>query len=66
VKSFYFSINFSDIIVQKGINADYDSYSAFQDDGNKKTELDELLRMKNVKKIFICGLALGFVFINSL
>jgi nicotinamidase-related amidase len=42
------------------LNQDYDSYSAFQDDGNQKTKLDELLKMKNVKKIYICGLALGF------
>eukprot|EP01080_Neovahlkampfia_damariscottae_P011670 gene11670-4906_t len=50
----------TDIIVQKGTNSNFDSYSAFKDDGNEKTKLDELLKERNVDKIFVCGLALDY------
>jgi nicotinamidase/pyrazinamidase len=49
----------TDVIVQKGSNPNVDSYSGFFDnDGKSQTELDAKLKEKNIKAVFIGGLAL--------
>jgi nicotinamidase/pyrazinamidase len=50
----------TDIIVKKGMKHDCDSYSAFRDEKNYKTNLDEILQSKNINTIYICGLALDY------
>ena len=47
-------------IVQKGMDPQYDSYSGFQDDGGKKTELDRLLKKEGIKNIIIYGIATDY------
>lgn len=48
-----------DIIIKKGLHCDYDSYSAF---GAKedKTNLDELLKSRQIRRVYCCGLAFDF------
>lgn len=49
------------IIVQKGTDARFDSYSGFEDNaGMKKTELEQMLRDRDVADVFICGLATDY------
>ena len=54
----------TDIIVKKGLHRLYDSYSAF---GCKhdKTQMKILLRSKNVRKVYVCGLALDYCVGNT-
>lgn len=47
-------------VVRKGMDPQYDSYSGFQDDGGKKTEMDKLLRKDNIKKIILYGIATDY------
>lgn len=48
-------------IVQKGINPEVDSYSAFQDNGRfMKTDLDGYLKQHDIRRIEIVGLALDY------
>jgi len=47
-------------IVKKGINPQYDSYSGFQDDGGKKTEMDKLLKKETIKKLVVYGIATDY------
>jgi len=48
-------------IVQKGMNPNVDSYSGFQDNDKKsETGLREYLHSMNIKRIFVCGLALDY------
>lgn len=47
-------------IVKKGVDTQYDSYSGFQDDGGKKTELDSLLKKEGVKNIILYGIATDY------
>lgn len=48
-------------IVQKGQDPEVDSYSGFFDNGKRnKTELDDLLKEKGIKEVFVCGLAADF------
>jgi nicotinamidase/pyrazinamidase len=47
-------------IVKKGINPQYDSYSGFQDDGGKKTEMDKLLKKEKIKKLVVYGIATDY------
>ena len=50
-----------DIVVRKGNNRRFDSYSAFQDNGGYvKTELERELKKKNVTELYVCGLATDF------
>jgi nicotinamidase/pyrazinamidase len=50
-----------DIIVRKGIHKDIDSYSGFWDNERKhKTELDAILKNKQVDTIYVCGLATDY------
>jgi len=54
-------IDLADKIIKKGMNSNVDSYSGFRDN-DKKTEtgLREFLNSKNIKRIFVCGLALDY------
>jgi nicotinamidase/pyrazinamidase len=47
-------------IVKKGINPQYDSYSGFQDDGGKKTEMDKLLKKEKITKLVVYGIATDY------
>jgi nicotinamidase/pyrazinamidase len=38
----------------------YDSYSGFQDDGGKKTEMEKLLKKDKIKKVVLYGLATDY------
>lgn len=47
-------------IVQKGRDKRYDSYSAFQDDGGHKTEMESILRYNGIEKIVLYGIATDY------
>lgn len=48
-------------IVQKGLNIEIDSYSAFQDNNHfTKTDLDDFLKFKDIQLVEIVGLALDY------
>jgi nicotinamidase/pyrazinamidase len=47
-------------VVKKGMDSQYDSYSGFQDDGGKKTVLDEVLKKDGIKKLVIYGIATDY------
>jgi nicotinamidase/pyrazinamidase len=47
-------------VVRKGMDPQYDSYSGFQDDGGKKTEIDQVLRKDGIKKLVVYGLATDY------
>ncbi len=47
-------------IVKKGMDPQYDSYSGFQDDGGKKTEMDKILRTDGIKKVVLYGIATDY------
>jgi len=47
-------------IVKKGMAPQYDSYSGFQDDGGKKTEMDRLLKKDKIKKVVVYGIATDY------
>ena len=47
-------------VVRKGMDPQYDSYSGFQDDGGKKTEMDKLLKKEKIKKVVVYGIATDF------
>jgi nicotinamidase/pyrazinamidase len=47
-------------VVQKGRDKQYDSYSAFQDDGGHKTEMEAILRHNGIKKIVLYGIATDY------
>jgi nicotinamidase/pyrazinamidase len=50
-----------DVVVQKGVNQDVDSYSGFFDNERKhKTKLDEFLKANNVDTVYIAGLATDY------
>jgi nicotinamidase/pyrazinamidase len=54
-------IDLADTIIKKGMNPNVDSYSGFQDNDKKsETGLREYLNSKQIKRIFICGLALDY------
>ncbi|MFW9939973.1 MAG: bifunctional nicotinamidase/pyrazinamidase [Candidatus Thorarchaeota archaeon] len=54
-------IDLGDRIIKKGMNPNVDSYSGFQDNDKKsETGLREYLNSENIKRIFICGLALDY------
>jgi len=49
------------IVVKKGMNPKYDSYSGFWDNNKKnQTELEQKLKELKVDTVFICGLALDY------
>ena len=47
-------------IVKKGMDPHYDSYSGFQDDGGKKTEMDKILKKDKIDKLVIYGIAMDY------
>lgn len=47
-------------IVKKGMDPQFDSYSGFQDDGGKKTDLDKLLKKEKIKKLVVYGIATDY------
>ena len=47
-------------LVKKGQNPLFDSYSAFQDDGGAKTELDSILQAKGVTHLVVYGIATDY------
>jgi len=49
-----------DIVIQKGVDKNYDSYSGFADDGGKETKLHEILQKRGIKFLHIVGLATDY------
>jgi len=47
-------------LVKKGMDPQYDSYSGFQDDGGKKTDMDKLLKKDKIKKVVVYGIATDY------
>ena len=47
-------------VVRKGQDKKYDSYSGFQDDGGKKTDMDGILKKNGVKELIIYGIATDY------
>jgi nicotinamidase/pyrazinamidase len=47
-------------VVRKGMDPQYDSYSGFQDDGGKKTNMETLLKQDKTEKIVIYGIATDY------
>jgi nicotinamidase/pyrazinamidase len=47
-------------IVQKGRDKQYDSYSAFQDDGGHKTEMESILRHNGITRVVLYGIATDY------
>jgi nicotinamidase/pyrazinamidase len=47
-------------IVKKGMDSQYDSYSGFQDDGGKKTEMDKLLKKEKINNVVVYGIATDY------
>jgi nicotinamidase/pyrazinamidase len=46
--------------VKKGMDPQFDSYSGFQDDGGKKTDMDKLLKNKKIKTVVVYGIAADY------
>jgi nicotinamidase/pyrazinamidase len=46
--------------VRKGMDPQFDSYSGFQDDGGKKTEMDRLLKNLGIRKLIAYGIATDY------
>lgn len=47
-------------VVKKGMDPQYDSYSGFQDDGGKKTDMETLLKQDKISKVVIYGIATDY------
>ncbi len=47
-------------VVRKGMDPQYDSYSGFQDDGGKKTNMETLLKKDKINKVVIYGIATDY------
>ena len=47
-------------VVKKGMDSQYDSYSGFQDDGGKNTEMDGILKKDGIKKVVVYGIATDY------
>jgi nicotinamidase/pyrazinamidase len=47
-------------VVKKGMDSQYDSYSGFQDDGGKKTDMDKLLKKDKINKVVVFGIATDY------
>ena len=59
---------YSDLIIRKGFRPEIDSYSAFfENDQSTPTGLDGYLKTRQIKKLYLCGLALDFcVFFSAI
>ncbi|CBW54622.1 Pyrazinamidase/nicotinamidase [Mycoplasma mycoides subsp. capri LC str. 95010] len=53
----YFDYSDVDLIIEKGVNKDIESYSGFFDDANNSNGLDEYLKLKNIDTLKIVGVA---------
>lgn len=50
-----------DAVIYKGTDKEIDSYSAFFDNNRKKaTQLESVLKEKNVDRLYVCGLATDY------
>jgi nicotinamidase/pyrazinamidase len=47
-------------IAKKGMDPQYDSYSGFQDDGGKKTEMEKILKKDKINKLVVYGIATDY------
>jgi nicotinamidase/pyrazinamidase len=47
-------------VVRKGMDTRYDSYSGFQDDGGKKTEMDKILKRDKIGRVVVYGIATDY------
>jgi nicotinamidase/pyrazinamidase len=47
-------------VVKKGMDPQYDSYSGFQDDGGKKTDMDKILKKAGIKQVVVYGIAMDY------
>jgi len=47
-------------VIKKGKDPQFDSYSGFQDDGGKKTEMDKTLKKDKITKLVIYGIATDY------
>jgi nicotinamidase/pyrazinamidase len=47
-------------VVRKGMDPQYDSYSGFEDDGGKKTDMNKLLKKDKIKKVVLYGIATDY------
>ena len=47
-------------VIRKGMDPQFDSYSGFQDDGGKKTNMDTLLKQDKISKVVIYGIATDY------
>ena len=47
-------------IVKKGQDPRFDSYSAFQDDGGRKTEMDSILKSNQIGTVVVYGIATDY------
>jgi nicotinamidase/pyrazinamidase len=47
-------------VVRKGMDPSCDSYSGFQDDGGRETEMDALLRKEGIRRVILYGLATDY------
>ncbi len=47
-------------VIQKGMDPRFDSYSGFTDDGDKKTQLEEIINQGGVTELIIYGLATDY------
>ncbi len=47
-------------IMKKGMDPQYDSYSGFQDDGGKKTDMDKILKKDKINKVVVYGIATDY------
>jgi nicotinamidase/pyrazinamidase len=47
-------------VVKKGWDPQYDSYSGFQDDGGKKTDMDNLLKKEKINRVVVYGIATDY------
>jgi nicotinamidase/pyrazinamidase len=47
-------------VVRKGVDPQFDSYSGFQDDGGKKTEMERVLGKAGTKKLIVYGIATDY------
>jgi len=52
--------NLFQAVVQKGRDRQYDSYSAFQDDGGHQTEMESILRRNGMERLVIYGIATDY------
>lgn len=47
-------------IIKKGMDPKFDSYSGFQDDGGRRTEMDAILRSNEITRVVVYGLATDY------